>query len=62
MGLARGQGRSGDAATISGYLGNSDTVDQAIAAFAYADQTERDHAVLKKAASSGRINVREEEV
>jgi uncharacterized protein (DUF2252 family) len=42
--LARGHARSGDAATIAGYLGNSARFDEAIAAFAtaYADQTERD--------------------
>jgi len=57
--LARFHARSGDAAVISGYLGESDTFDKAIADFsaAYADQTERDHAVLKKAARSGRLKV-----
>jgi hypothetical protein len=44
--LARAHARSGDAATISGYLGKSDAFDQAIGEFAlaYADQTARDHA------------------
>ena len=44
---------------ISGYLGESDSFDTAIAAFsaAYADQTERDHAALKKAALQKRIEV-----
>jgi len=57
--LARSHARSGDAAMISGYLGESDTFDTTITAFstAYADQTERDHAALKKAARAGRIEV-----
>ena len=57
--LARSHARSGDAAVISGYLGKSDTFDKAIADFSavYADQTERDYAVLKKAARSGRLKV-----
>ena len=57
--LARSHARSGDAAMISGYLGESDTFDRAIAEFssAYADQTERDHAVLKKAARQGKLKV-----
>ena len=46
--LARAHARSGDPAMISGYLGQKDIFDQAIAAFAetYADQAERDHAAL----------------
>ena len=57
--LARSHARSGDAAVISGYLGESDTFDAAIAAFsaAYADQTERDHAALTKAARAGKLEV-----
>jgi uncharacterized protein (DUF2252 family) len=57
--LARSHARSGDAAVISGYLGESDTFDRAIADFSavYADQTERDHAALKKAARKGRLEV-----
>ncbi len=57
--LAQSHARSGEPATISGYLGRGDTFDMAIAAFAiaYADQSERDHAVLKKAARSGRVEV-----
>jgi len=55
--LARAHAKSGDSAAISGYLGNSDNVDRALATFAlaYADQTERDHAALVKAARAGRI-------
>ena len=57
--LARSHARSGDSAVISGYLGESETFDKAIADFstAYADQTERDHATLKKAAKNGRLEV-----
>jgi uncharacterized protein (DUF2252 family) len=57
--MAHSHARSGDSALISGYLGKSDSFDEALAAFsvAYADQTERDHAVLKKAARSGRLDV-----
>ena len=61
--LARAHARSGAPAQISGYLGKSDAFDKAIAAFAiaYADQSERDHAVLKKAVRSGRVEVVMEE-
>lgn len=55
--LARAHAKSGDSATISGYLGKGDQFDEAIGAFAiaYADQTERDHAALVEAERSGRI-------
>jgi uncharacterized protein (DUF2252 family) len=57
--LARAHARSGEPAQISGYLGNSDRFDKAIAAFAvaYADQSERDHAVLMKEVRKGRLKV-----
>jgi uncharacterized protein (DUF2252 family) len=57
MALARAHARSGDPAQISGYLGNSDLFDQAIAQFAeaYADQTERDYKALQTAIKEGRI-------
>ena len=59
--LARAHARSGDAATIAGYLGSRDTFDRAIVEFAeaYADQTERDHAALTEAIKSGRIEAQE---
>ena len=40
-------------------LGTGDTFDKAVASFskAYADQSEQDHAVLKKAVRSGRLEV-----
>ena len=55
--LARAHAKGGDAAMISGYLGQSDAFDQALAKFAlaYADQTERDHAALVKAVKAGRV-------
>ena len=57
--LARAHAKSGDAATISGYLGKTDNFDVAIGKFAvaYADQTERDHAALKAAVRAGKIPV-----
>jgi uncharacterized protein (DUF2252 family) len=60
--LARAHARSGEPAKISGYLGNSAKFDEAIADFAtaYADQTERDHAVLKKAVHDGKLGVMSE--
>jgi uncharacterized protein (DUF2252 family) len=55
--LARAHARTGDAAQISGYLGASDTFDEAITQFAasYADTNERDHAELEGAIKAGRI-------
>ena len=59
MALARAHARSGDPSQISGYLGNSDEFEQAIASFAeaYADQIELDHAALIAAIKEGRIQV-----
>jgi len=61
--LARAHAKSGNAATISGYLGKSDVFDQALGDFAlaYADQTVRDHAALVAAVNSGRIKALVEE-
>lgn len=55
--LAKGHARSGSPAALAGYLGSSNRMDKAIARFAsaYADQTSRDHAQLKAAIKSGRI-------
>jgi uncharacterized protein (DUF2252 family) len=55
--LARAHARSGDAATLAGYLGGNDVLDHALAKFAvaYADQTERDYEALKKAVEAGRL-------
>jgi len=57
--LARAHARSGKPAMIGGYLGTNETFDKAIAAFsiAYADQTERDYELLKKAAQRGKLKV-----
>jgi uncharacterized protein (DUF2252 family) len=58
--LARAHARTGDAARIAGYLGKSDTFDQAIEGFAvdYARQTERDYEVLLRAIRTRRLPVR----
>jgi uncharacterized protein (DUF2252 family) len=57
--LALAHAKSGDAAKIAGYCGNSDELDDAIARFAlaYARQTDRDYEALDKARRSGRIRV-----
>jgi uncharacterized protein (DUF2252 family) len=61
--LARAHGRASHPWIIAGYLGTSDTFDEAMGDFAvaYADQAERDHAALKAAVSAGRIAVHIEE-
>ena len=55
--LARAHARTGEPATISGYLGKSDKFDRAIADFsiAYADQAERDYESFMKAIRKGRL-------
>jgi uncharacterized protein (DUF2252 family) len=55
--LARAHARTSDPAQIAGYLGRSEVFDKAVArfAFAYADQTQRDHEMFVKAVRSGRI-------
>src|SRR5215469_12785409 len=57
--LARAHARTGESALISGYMGQSDTFDKAIAAFsvAYADQSEKDHAALMNAVRKGDLEV-----
>jgi uncharacterized protein (DUF2252 family) len=49
--LARGHARSGDACMLAGYIGNGKKLGAAMVKFAeaYADQTERDWEMLKKA-------------
>ena len=56
--LARAHGRSGDAVSISAYLGSSDAMDAALEDFAelYADQNELDYAVPTTAVKTGRVN------
>ena len=56
--LAHAHARSGEASKISGYLGKSDSFDEAIADFskAYADQNERDYKMFVKAIREGRLH------
>ena len=55
--LAKAHARSGDAAEIAGYMGSSETFDDAICEFAveYADQNQRDYRLFVKAVREGRI-------
>jgi len=55
--LAISHARSGNSAILSGYMGKSDTFDQAIASFsiAYANQNEKDHAALDRAIKQGKV-------
>jgi uncharacterized protein (DUF2252 family) len=57
--LARAHAKSGNPWEISGYLGKQDQFDEAIGKFAltYADQAERDHALLKAAVRTGIVDV-----
>jgi uncharacterized protein (DUF2252 family) len=61
--LARAHAKAGDGARLAGYLGRSDRIDKAIAAFAqgYSNQVEKDYALFMKAIKSGRIPVEREE-
>ncbi len=60
--LARAHARAGDAAVMRGYLGKSDSFDQAIAeyAVAYAKQTERDYHEFVNACKSGTLKAQSE--
>jgi uncharacterized protein (DUF2252 family) len=60
--LARAHARSGDSAVLTGYMGKSTAFEDAIADFSvkYADQNEKDHAVLLKAIRAGRIQAQTE--
>lgn len=55
--LAKAHARSGDPAMISGYMGSSDTFDDAVCEFAvdYADQNQRDYRAFVKAVREERI-------
>jgi uncharacterized protein (DUF2252 family) len=57
--LARAHARTGDAAQITGYLGDDDTFDRALERFAvaYADQNDADYAAFTQAADTQRIQV-----
>src|SRR5271167_4661498 len=56
--LSKGHARSGDSCAISGYLGNSDRFDKAMAKYSvtYANQTAKDWEELRKAIGAGRIH------
>jgi hypothetical protein len=56
--LARAHARSGDAAVIAGYLGDSNRFDEAVIEFAvrYADQNDTDYAVFKQAVADHRLD------
>lgn len=60
--LALAHAKSGDAAMLSGYIGENETLDDALVKFAhaYADQTEQDYDQLVAAARTGRIPVASE--
>ena len=53
--LAKGHARTSGASVIAGYVGRSETLDEALCRFAraYADQTEVDHAALQRAVDRG---------
>ncbi|HKF41639.1 MAG TPA: DUF2252 domain-containing protein [Thermoanaerobaculia bacterium] len=57
--LALAHARSGDASAITGYVGTSEALDDALSKFAraYSDQTERDYDLLVKAARARRVPV-----
>lgn len=59
--LALAHARTGDAAMISGYLGDDETVDHALAEFAdgYATLNAADHAAHERAIADGRIAARD---
>jgi hypothetical protein len=57
--LARAHAKSGDAATLTGYLGANDAFDEAVAdyAVAYADQVEQDYESFRAATRAGRFPI-----
>ncbi len=59
--LARAHARSGDAAVLSGYMGEETTFDEAIGRFSvlYADQAEQDYEVFSDAVRTGRMDAAE---
>jgi uncharacterized protein (DUF2252 family) len=62
--LARAHARAGDAAFVSGYVGNGGSFDEAIQKFAiaYADQSEKDWAAFLGAVKAGRVSATAPEV
>jgi uncharacterized protein (DUF2252 family) len=57
--LARGHARSGDPLVISGYLGNGQSLAEALATFGslYADQTEKDWQALRRSSRFETVNI-----
>ena len=57
--LARAHAKTGSGAMIAGYLGSSETFDDALAQYsvAYADQAERDFKTFQAAIRSGRLSI-----
>jgi hypothetical protein len=57
--LARAHSRTGDASSISGYLGKGASFDKALTAFArrYADQNAADYAAVTQAIADGVLPV-----
>jgi uncharacterized protein (DUF2252 family) len=62
--LARAHARTGDRIAIAAYLGKGDHFDRALVEFAerYADQSERDYALMMEAVRSGRLQADPEPV
>ncbi len=56
--LSKGHARSGDPCAIAGYLGNNDKFDVAMATFSasYANQTNKDWEILKRALRDGKMS------
>ena len=56
--LAHAHARSGDPIAIAAYLGDTDTIDQAVAEFStgYADQNSEDYQAFVQAVKDGRID------
>lgn len=55
--LAHGHARTGDRIALAAYLGDSERFEAALSRYAvvYADQTERDHSLLRRAINAGRV-------
>ncbi|HEX7602253.1 MAG TPA: DUF2252 family protein, partial [Polyangiaceae bacterium] len=55
--FAKGHARTGDAAVLAGYAGDSPKLDRAIGEFAiaYADQSTRDYEEFRKAIAAGKL-------
>jgi hypothetical protein len=60
--VARAHAKTGEPATITGYLGSNDQFDKALMQYAeaYADQAERDFEAFQRAVRSGRLSTEPE--